>query len=324
MRSRRTIPSLLCRRLRAVGLLLALLGLACASGPDAPPAPPSPPAARAPEVQILATLPAGSFVDLEWGGDALYAATSDGQVWRMREGAEPELVLPLAEPALAVEAITVAGGQLYLASDKGLLRATDGVVQVIDPEIPSAVAHADHAIYWGSPWWIRTLIGDAVTTVVPDAHILFPGELAASERTLAWVEHGAQVVWAMDRATGERAQLGEAQRRPTGLWADAEGLAWFESDADLLPGRPSRVYRARHGQAGWQLTLVDIEPNGAHVAQGPCLYSPGQWARDKGWQRVDPWGEPPVTRGPERWYWMASRPETQGAEVLSAPLSLCR
>jgi hypothetical protein len=305
---------------------LAGVSLACGGlgGPPPPPVPwPPPPPPEAALVGELARVPAPSLVALAAAGDRWVAASPDGRVWRL----DPSPAPILDQPA-AIEALATDGAAVWVATAAGLLEVplAGGAATTVAAGPVTTVVATERGPCWAADAALRCREGGAVREVVPDAYAMFPGELSAVPGALVWVDHGAGVVWALDRATGARRALAD-QRGPHDLAAAGDAVVWSESEADLLPGWPATVTRAVRGADGaWTVGALPHEPWGdALVAVDGILYGAARCAPLGGgpWTRFDTGeGTAPLAVGADRWAWVAS--DGSGARVLAAPRSACR
>lgn len=299
--------------------------LACGGlgGPPPPPAPwPPPPPAEAALVTEVARLPAGDLVGLAAVADGWVAGAASGEVWRLDPA--PRLLLPGGSP---ITSLATDGVVVWVAGPGGVreIPLAGGAPTTVAAPPATVVVATERGPCWSADAALRCREDGAVREVVSDAYATFPGELAAVPGALVWVDHGAGVVSALDRATGQRRALAD-QRGPHDLVAIGAAVAWSESEADLLPGRPAASTVATRGADGaWILATLPLEPWGDPVAvAGGVVYGPARCAPAAGgpWIRFDTGeGLAPVAVGAARWAWTVGDPS--GARIVSAPRAAC-
>jgi len=153
---------------------------------------------------------------------------------------------------------------------------------------------------------------------------MFAGDLAAAGPVVAWTDQMA--VWAQV-GDGPPQLVADEQRNPHGLSADGRGLVWVESEADLLPGRPSGSFYAEHDGERWSVQRLPLSLWGeGAVLRDRVLYGSADCVPvgAAAWVSFDLGeGGPPVAVGTEHFYWVRWDFEAQRSEIVSAPRSAC-
>lgn len=190
----------------------------------------------------------------------------------------------------------------------------------------TAVVATERGPGWSADAALQCREDGVVREVVSDAFVMVPGQLAAVSGALAWVDHGAVVVSALDRATGQRQVLAD-QRRPRDLLAFGATVAWSESEADLLPNHQAVVTVATRGpDGGWTVAASPHEPSGQPVAVAGGLAFGPAWcvpaAGGAGIRFDTGEGLSPTAVGGDRWAWTVLR--ASGERIVAAPRSACR